>query len=70
MPVFAGAEIMNGILSAIQPDEITSINQLHGEKRGIIRITMKTKQAAMNLDKMVNQQHPQSAFDYCLAKVL
>ena len=46
--------MFNGVLSEIHPDDVISLNQLHADRRGIVRISMKSKQAADDLDRKVS----------------
>ena len=47
--------MIGGILSGIHPDDIISLNQLHGDKRGVVRVSMKSEEAAKKLDRKVSR---------------
>ena len=49
--------MIGGILSGIHPDDITSLNQLHGDKRGVVRVSMTSKKAAKKLDQKVSENN-------------
>ena len=52
--------MIGGILAGLNPDEIVSLNQLHGDKRGIVRVSMKSQKAAKKLDQKVSEmKYPQ-----------
>ena len=47
--------MIGGILSGMNSDEVISLNQLHGDKRGVVRVSMKSENAAKKLDHKVSK---------------
>ena len=47
--------MIDGILSSLNSDEVISLNQLHGDKRGVVRVSMKSEKAAKKLDHKVSE---------------
>ena len=49
--------MIGGILSGIHPDDIISLNQLHGDRKGVVRVTMTSEKAAKKLDQKVSENN-------------
>ena len=57
LTMYSGHEMIGGILSGIHPDDIISLNQLHGDRRGVVRVTMTSEKAAKKLDQKVSENN-------------
>ena len=57
LTMYLGHEMIGGILSGIHPDDIISLNQLHGDRRGVVRVTMTSEKAAKKLDQKVSENN-------------
>ena len=53
---FSGHDVLGGIFSAVHPSLVSSINLLHGERKGVIRVTLKTTDALMELDQKLDSR--------------
>ena len=51
---FTGQEMLNSVLASVNPSDVASLNQLHGERKGVIRITLNTLQCAEDFNTKVN----------------
>lgn len=50
---FSTQEMLTGLFAAITPSAVASINQLHGDRKGVVRITCRTTEAALELDSKI-----------------
>ena len=53
---FTDREMLTTMLQYVEPDDVASITQLLGDRRGVIRITFKTNIGVQRLEESVKQQ--------------
>ena len=52
---FTDREMLSTMLQYVEPDDVASITQLLGERRGVIRITLKTNSGVQRLEESTRQ---------------
>ena len=53
---FTGQEMLSSLFSVLNPSTVASINQLHGDRRGVVRVTCKTMEGLAELDNHLTSQ--------------
>ncbi len=53
---FNGQDMLNGLFNVIHPSLVSSINLLHGDRKGVMRMTLKTVDALMELDQKLESK--------------
>jgi hypothetical protein len=50
---FSASDMISGLFASLSPALISSVNQLHGDRKGVIRVTCKNMEAVNDLDTKV-----------------
>ena len=53
---FTDIEVLQAVVQCLEPDDVASVAQLLGSRRGVVRITMKTTEGVARLEDAVQRR--------------